>query len=297
MVGVTGNSYATPVVTSIAAIVQSITGLQGAALKTFLTDAANVLPTTARMGGKRPTLLKTVAAALLRELPTHSDITPVMDSMYRRDGVPDPVGYMINRLRGNLLLSFEARAGGHPIYPSTATLDGNDIVFAGTWPFNPLGTDMRNFAVMMGGVVTLGLNAGAHTAQFVLTAPFRIGQQYSIASREVGVLASLNVAGTRQFIGGGAVGSLTYDACEMTRRSLPTDWFGNPQASGTTDRFVFLTVTGSLDAIVEGVINFTPPTTAAYRIVGAFTVPLLVINITDPLKDYLEQNCVGGFQR
>jgi len=293
--GFTGNSYATPVVTSIAALVQSITGLQGAGLKAFLTDPANVLPTSADIGGKRPTLLKTVAAALLRELPSHPDITRVMDSMGGRDGVPDPVGYMVNRLHGGMSISFTPRTGGYAVAPSSAVLRGGDIVFGGSWPANPTGGDTRNLAIMMGGGVTLGIQVGANRITVVLPAPLRIGRRYSVEADAVGVLSQLNVAGTRSFIGAGAAGSLVFDECEMTRRSLPLGWFADPQAAGTTDRFVFLTLTGTFDGTVEGMVDTSPPESAAYQITAGFNVPLLVINVSDATKTHFEQHCTGGF--
>ena len=291
-----GNSYAAPVVTSIAALVQSITGLRGAQLKTFLTTTDNVLPTAARIGGKRPTLLKTVAAALLVEHPTDTTIAPVMDSMGGRDTIPDPVGYMINRLRGNALIHIQGRAGALPISPATANLDGDDIVFSGRFPFDPLGDDMRNLGVMMGGSISIAINSGPQRTTFVIPQPFALGHQFSIAARELGVISRLIVGGTRQFIGGGMTGHVRFDDCEMTHRSLPLTWFSNPESTGSTDRFVFITVGGSYDTSVQGVINTTPPQEAVYQISGGFTLPFLVITTNSSMEDYLEQNCAGGFQ-
>lgn len=298
MQSASGNSYATPVITAIAALVQSITGLRGAELKSFLMDNANVLPTADRIGGKRPTLLKTVAAAMLTQYPANAEIISIMDSMGGSDGNPDPVGYMINRLRGNALVHFQTRTGVYNVVPATANLTGENIVFTGHFPFDTLsGRIMQNMGIMMGPGTTIGFNAGPQRLTLVLAQPFALGRRYAIDAREVGALSQLVVAGTRQFTGGGVTGFIQFDDCEMTHRSLPLNWFSNPEASGSTDRFVFITVGGSYDVTLEGMINTTPPESAAYQVLGGFTLPVMITTIDSTLHDYLEHSCAGGFQQ
>jgi subtilisin family serine protease len=281
--GDAGNSYATAIVTSIAAIVQSIDpSLTGSALKAFLTDPEHVLQTDSRVSGKRVSLLRTVGSAILANTSLASVDTLLDNFGTRANNVPDPPGYCVNRLVGSVSFNVSSLRGyTSPQY----VFHGPDIPFTGE--------SFDNLGVLNSEGSAFTLASGSDTAAFGVSVPFRLHHNFPMLA-EASLALQASGGGLRTFIGLQVSGNIHYSECELTTRSFPLNWSTDPRAEGE-ERFVFISVTGWADAEAEGLIDTTPPESAIYRVRADFTTAFWLTGVNSATRAYLEEHCVGGF--
>ena len=274
-----GNSFAAPLVASVAAIVKSIDpNMTGAELKTFLLDEDHTWPASTEVGGRRVALLKTVGSALLTRTATSSGVDKIMDAYGPPDDITDPSGYTVNRLCGEINFSV---TGSHN---ETAALDAPQI----EW-----GPDQYNYGLIgMGQQVILKVSNGSTSVMVSTTAGFRLNEPYT------GDIQIVVPSSEGQLAAGadGSSGTVSFSECELTTRSLPLDWF-SPANSGP-DQLVFIEVTGAFSGTAQGAIRVSDGehiSGVSYATSGEFTTGFTLLFPEADTLDYLERHCVGGY--
>ncbi len=274
-----GNSFAAPLVASVAAIVKSIDpDLTGAELKEFILDEDHTWPASADVGGRRVALLKTAGSALLGHATTGISVDKIMDAYGPPDDIPDPSGYAVNRMCGYVSYAI---TGSHN---DSATLNAPEIVW---------GPEGYNYGIIgMGHQVVLTVNNGSSTVAISTTAGFRLNEPYTggigivVPSPEGDLTAGVD----------GSSGTFSLTECELTTRSLPLDWF-SPDNSGP-DQLVFIEVSGSFSGTAQGAIRVSDGEHiegVSYAASGEFTTAFTLIFPEADTLDYLERHCVGGY--
>ena len=275
-----GNSFATPIVTSIAAIVKSVApSMNGAALKSFLTAEANTYTAPAAVGGRRPALLKTVGNAILQHGSPAAGVRDVMDSIDPPDGNADPPSVQVNRIVGEA--EFEFRG---PAYSRSYDI--------GVGQVDPTAIITTSSSFIMGSALEAWFGYDTDLIRINVSG-FRL-QTFSVGSGA----AILMVAGGPQggFIGFGESGSVTFSECEITTRSVPLD--GYNLLTPDLDRFAAIQISGTWDIQARGSYRDDPlnPVPVRYTSQGTFTKMFALSEMDETMLDYLEQNCVGGYQ-
>ncbi len=290
----TGNSFATALVTSVAAIVQSIAPeLRGATLKEFLLAPGNSYPTATEVSGRRLSMVKPTVRAILDYTTPPASVISLLDSFHSPDDFADPAGYIINRQFGSVVFNLTALMG-RPFVGGPQVIDGHDIEFRAVRRVPDPSARSQNLGDIMPGITSFRLGNRSITATFGLIGEFLLNEDYTTGSKLASLLDA-NVAGTDRFIGEARRGHVRLTECEITSRALPLNWMTDP-ASGeiSLDRFITIEVTGQVDVTYEGEIARTEPEPAAYRFEGDFTTAFFVVVATDAMVDAYERQCVGG---
>ena len=91
-----GTSFAAPMITSMAAIMYAVRRPSSPdVIKSFFQDDDNVWPADSSVGGRRPSLIKTVGRYILQ----HGNISgaqAILDTFGGSNGNPDPSGFIMN---------------------------------------------------------------------------------------------------------------------------------------------------------------------------------------------------------
>ncbi len=275
-----GNSYATAIVTSIAAIVKSVApSMDGAALKSFLTAEANTYTAPAAVGGRRPALLKTVGNAILQHGSPAAELRDVMDSIDPPDGNADPPSVQVNRIVGEA--EFELHG---PEYSRSYDI--------GVGQTDPTALITTSSSFILGSALEGWFGYDSDLIRINVSG-FRL-QTFSVGAGA----AILMVAGGPQggFIGFGESGSVTFSECEITTRSVPLD--GYNLLTPDLDQFAAIQISGTWDIQARGSYREDPlnPDPVRYTSQGTFTKMFALSGLDEMMLDYLEQNCVGGYQ-
>ena len=279
-----GNSYATPIVASMAAIILSIDPyLSGAELKEFLIDDDHVWPAAEEVSGKRVALIKTVGNAILNSALPSQAVDDIMDAYGGfTDNIPDPSGHMINRLYGEIEFSVSG-----PGYSQNHTLNATDLAFT---------TAQTNFGIIGNHQTVFNLHQGRDSITPFTTSGFRIDQEYPIyPSGPNGYAMSAGAPGG-DYSGAGISGSILYTECELTTRSLLLTWF-SPANSGP-DQLIFIEVSGVLTpSMANGFIETTEgiQEDVIYNTSGEFTMAFTLVDPDSATLDHLEEVCEGGY--
>lgn len=275
-----GNSFATPIVTSIAAIVLSVDPtLSGAELKDFLTDPENTLPAPAEVSGIRPALLRTAGNAILERGASSASVDTVMDVLSgAADDASDPPGHMINRLLGEIDFTVSG-----PGYSRHHYLGPDDLSYV--LPYFNFGIIGRDYAVV-------NFSSGSETMDLGLDRDFELGRTYTVPADAGFILLAGGTGGS--FTGFSEGGTLTFTECELTARSLPLNFFDTGLG---LDRFVFIQVEGELEGgVARGTIASDPPVSdAIYNVNGTFTKAFLLMDMDRDTMEHLEEVCEGGY--
>jgi len=275
-----GNSFAAPMVASIAAIVASIDpALDGAGLADWLTDPNHTYPAPEDVGGVRPVLLKTAGTALLAS-GASSVADDLMDAFFHLpDDICDPPGHVINRMVGEVSFQLEG-----PTYANSYAMDADDLVY---------GALGQNYGLIQPGSFVVNFAAGGDIVNIGIDRDFELGRSYSIPG-DGDILMSAGAAEGR-YTGFGEGGTLTFSACEITGRSLPLDHFDDGEG---IDRFVFIEVQGTfVGGLANGFIDTDPPQDdVTYTTSGAFTTGFLMLAPDAATIEHLETGCTGGYR-
>jgi hypothetical protein len=218
-----------------------------------------------------------------------SGATNALDSWAGGDGDPDPTGLIMNRHSTQSLTEIEI--SGPTSY--SATLDGNDsdMIVRGT---------INNTGGITFAGCTFGVIVGNYTVGAGTSTAFRLNEPYTFGAGGSGA-ATLGIGSplSSEYFGVGTSGSIIYTDCEMTTRSLPTNWdtLGHASTDGP-DAFIFVQVKGEFAAVIEGLDSTTQPdpTPATYDVSGNFVTAFALVEVPAATRDYLEENCVGGYQ-
>lgn len=281
---VEGNSFAAPIVTSIAAIILSIDpDLTGAQLKEFLTDEDHVWPAPEDVGGKRPALIKTVGSALLANT-SSSAIDTIMDAFGGIiDDIPDPSGHMVNRLCGEIDFTVSG-----PGYSQSHHLNATDLAFS---------VAQTNFGIIGNHLTVFNMSQGSDTVQGFADSGFRLNQEYPIYDGGPNGVTVSAGAPAGDYIGTeGLSGSFMYTECELTTRSLPLDWFA--PVSGP-HQLVFIEAAGVLNpSTVNGFVESGGEIQrdVIYNVSGSFTMAFMLIYPDSDTLAHLEEVCEGGYE-
>jgi subtilisin family serine protease len=274
-----GNSFAAPLVASIAAIVKAIDpDMTGAELKTFLLDEENTWPAAAEVGGRRLALLKTVGGALLTRASASAALDEILDAFGPADDITDPSGYTANRLCGEINFNV---AGS---YTETATIDAPQI----TW-----GPDQVNYGLIgMGHQAILKVSNGGAAVGISTTAGFRLDEPYT------GSIQIIVPSPEGELVTGvdGSSGTFSFCDCELTTRSLPLDWF-SPDNSGP-HQLIFIEASGSFAGTNQGALRLSDGEHfegVTYATAGEFTTAFTLIDPEADTMEYLERHCTGGY--
>ena len=273
-----GNSMATALVSSIAAVILSVDpSMTGAELKEFLTNEDNTYPAPAQVGGVRPALLKTVGNAVLQRTVSSGSIDQVMDRVDSPDNRADPPGSMINQLVSQAWFTISG-----PGYNAEHTIGlGQSDVDAG----RSLESNMITGAQVESWFYYLPDEIRMMTNSFRLDSfPVGAGGNLIIAAG----------AAEGDYSGYGEAGTITFTDCEITTRSWPLDHF---TVGMSPDDAVWIEVSGQLaGAVFTGATTEDPTTPVTYTAGGEFTMAFGLNGISEATKNYLEQNCLGGYQ-
>ncbi|MBN1512039.1 MAG: S8/S53 family peptidase [Phycisphaerae bacterium] len=274
-----GNSFAAPLIASVAAMVKSIDPeMTGAELKEFLVDEDNTWPANADVGGRRVALIRTAGSALLTRAAGSISMDKLLDAFGPADDITDPSGYSVNRLCGYVSYAI---SGSHN---ESVTLNAPDIAW---------GPESYNYGIIgMGHQVVLTVSNGSSKVAVSTTAGFRLNEPYTgdivivVPSPEGDLTAGVD----------GSSGTFVLTECELTTRSLPLDWF-SPDNSGP-DQLIFIEVSGSFSGTAQGAIRLSDGEHiegVSYAASGEFTTGFTPIFPEADTLDYLERNCVGGY--
>ena len=284
-----GTSYATAMVTSMAAIMFSVNpSATPSEIKDFFLDDDNSWPTDSQVSGRRAALIRTVGRYILQR-GTVAGAAALLDPLLGGDGTPDPSGHIMSEMTAGTGSTVYAREDGI-VQVLQETLHGTPFLMSrGSW---------NN----MGSFLTAG-QAGFnvwHGDQFIgalSNGPFELNRSYTMG---INVYATYTTGPPADFRGAPVTnsGTLIYTDCEITTRSLPL-WL-DPLTFGSLlgmDAFGFIQLEGGFQATVEGQDHSTdPPLDVTYDIGATFNVPAVLVNVDDATRDYLEANCVGGYQ-
>lgn len=278
---VSGNSFAAPIVASIAAIVLSLDpGMSGAQLSEFLTDPNHTYPAPEDVGGVRPALLKTAGTALLSLGSGGGDEEDLLDIIHHTpDALCDPPGHVINRLVGEA--AFQVTGPNHE---AAYSMDADDMIFD---------INGANFGLIQPGSFEMKFARGTEIVNIIIDREFEIGRTYTIpADGDFGLWAN-NPDGS--YFGGGVSGTLTLTACELTTRSVPLDYFD--EASGM-DIWQFIQVEGVLSGgVADGIILSDPiQEDVTYHASGTFNTGFFLLAPDAGTIDRLESTCQGGYR-
>ena len=275
-----GNSFATPIVASIAAIVLSVDPtLSGADLKTFLAAPDNTLPAPTEVGGIRPTLLRTAGNAILDRGTASTSVDTVMDVMFDfSENMSDPSGHMINRLLGEIDFTLSG-----PGYSRHHYLGPEDLSY---------GLTGFNFGIIGGDYAVVNFSSGSETMNLAVDRNFELGHTYTLPADGGFLLLAGGVGG--RYTGTGEAGTVTFTECELTARSLPLNFF---DTGFGLDRFLFIQVEGELEGgVARGAIDSDPPLTdVIYNVNGTFTKAFLLMDMDRDTMEHLEEVCEGGY--
>lgn len=287
-----GNSFATPIVTSIAAIVKSLVpSMTGAELKAFLTHPNNTYPAPAEVGGRRPSLLRTVGNAILAHTSPSASVRRLLDyhNTAPIDGLADSPGLVINRLFGRA--DFTVSGPGydrHHVIPPAAEGGFESSILSTTSSF-----------ITASGFTEFWLAQDSELVRVNLGS-FHLGTPYALGSGGANtMLVVADSASGDRYVGAGQSGTVTLTECEITTRALPLDSFSMMHDSDpTNDELIAVEVVGAIaGAVADGTIASDPPQYhVRYGVVGTFT---RMFGLTEPnaaLLSYLEQHCIGGYQ-
>jgi hypothetical protein len=283
----TGNSFATPIATSIAAIVRSFApAMTGAELKTFLTAEANTYPAPVAVGGRRPALLLSVGNAILRYAVPGAEVRALIDfhNTLPPDGLADSPGLMISRLfsRADFSVSGPGYARRHTQEPGDT--DPSTITSATANSITGAGQVQLWFA-QDNEILKVDLGS------------FQIGSGYPIRSSAGSRNTMLVMAGSsagERYTGSGTTGTLTFDECEITTRSLPLDSF----TIGNTEGLIAVEVSGRIEGVsaLGGIATNPIQQDVTYQIEASFT-KCFALSAPDPaLLRMIEASCLGGYQ-
>ncbi|HOX47181.1 MAG TPA: S8/S53 family peptidase [Myxococcota bacterium] len=282
----TGNSFATPIVTSIAALVKSLApSMTGAELKAFLLAPANTYTAPEAVGGRRPALLRTVANAILQRGSPGTEVREVLDyhNAQPPDGLADSPGLMISRLFSEADFSISG-----PGYERHYTQDPGDtdpatIVTATANYITP--GQLQFWLAQDDDLLKVDLGA------FLLGTPYTLSS--SAGSRSTMLVVAGSASGDR-FTGSAVSGTVTFSECEITTRSLPLDSFTLGEAAD----MIAIEVVGRIEGVVAvGMINSEPVQDGVrYEIQATFTKCFALSGPDEATLAAIEQQCIGGYQ-
>ncbi len=275
-----GNSFAAPLVASIAAIVASVDPtLDGAGLADWLTDPNHTYPAPEDVGGVRPALLKTAGSAMLALGTPSNEAQDLMDSFFHMpDDICDPPGHAINRMVGEVRFQLEG-----PAYSNSHVMNADDLVFD---------ISGQNHGLIQPGSFVVNFAAGGDIVNIGIDADFELGRSYSIPGDGSFLMSA--PAGENRYTGFGEGGTLSFSACEITTRSLPLDHFNDGFG---LDRYVFIEVQGTLTGgLANGFIDTDPiQDDVVYTTSGSFTTGFFMMGPSASTIEHLEEACEGGY--
>lgn len=279
----TGNSFAAPLVAAIAAIAKSIDPADpsGAQLKALLLAESQTWPTAATVGGRRPALIKTVSTILLNRAAASGTVDDLLDAFGPADNISDPSGYSINRLCGAIDYTVTG-----PSHETTVSLDAPQI----QW-----GPAQNNYGVIGMGhqvVLTLGTSTTSDQVQISTTSGFRLNEPYA---QKLLIVVQTPDGRLSTGVDGGSA-TFSFNACELTTRSLPLDWFDS--AHSGPHQLVFIEVSGSFNGTNQGTVRLSDGRIThgvSYSASGTFTTAFMLLDPEADTMEYLERHCTGGY--
>ncbi len=270
-----GNSVATPLVVSLAAILKSIdpTLSPRQIRDNYLTRYG--LPTDLSVSG----ILMNMPIAIEQLLVERGADTPAsVRNLIDSDGNDryDPPSMVINRICGGL--QYSVTGYGSWDY-SQDELERPDMVISGT-----LAPDAWTLTanVPWESYILMGCIAGC---SFELDRPYLVSEDYDTIPGTVGMSWVLRPEEPWTTIGSGLSGAVVFDSCRVDERF------------GLTNEPISINVTGSFDAGLEVVeadssLHYTDAE-------GWFSIPFINPGIggaePTPLSVYIEENCEGGY--
>jgi len=274
---VTGNSVATPIVTSLAAILKAIDpGLSPREIKEdyILSHGA---PAPLSVGGMRAYYSSTIMQALIDRMP--SVPTTVLDLIDEdMNGQHDQPGFVINRICGGLQYS----VSGYGSYDYSAQeVGGSSTSIVGE--IAPMAFLLRSY-VGPDANLLLGCREG-----FECT--FELGKSYPIHEDALDLPGYVAVSYTHhpeedvlEAIGLGLSGSVLFESCRIDQR-LP---LGN--------RILEISMTGHFSGNLR-VVNVPSNSTSYETLEGYFSLPFITLGLSpdEPVYQYIEDNCEGGY--
>ena len=280
-----GTSYGTAMVTAMAAVMKSLNpAATPAQIKAFLSDPANGWPADPSAGDVRPSLLRTVGKYMIQQ--GVSGATEVLDQLGGNNGDPDSTGLIMNRFTPQSVTDLAAFGPR----PAMRRLTGADTNFISV-P-EPV---INNAGGLVVQISVFSATADNYTLGVDSSAPFALNTADAAAT------ITLIIGSNRspEYAGRTHVGRLVYTGCEITTRSLPTNWgtLGHASADGPDAR-IFIQVEGEFTGTVEGADFTTDPPTepVTYEVAAQFNTAFRLLNTDAAVLDYLEQNCIGGFR-
>lgn len=251
-----GNSFATPMITSIAAVLKSISSaLTPAQIKSYI--KTNSYPTSSLVGGRR-LILPLPVEQLLIDMPAPKPLLDLVD-IDIEPGKADNPGLVMHRICGGSHISIKG-------YGSVTFLGDT----AGVSNINAFGVQIT----CASSISTLGISLHDYHC---------IGESFPFV-QETGsgtATAELMFVDTTIIGGGTAIaGSITVTRCEITARNAIDQ---NP-------------IMLRLEGVYSGVLEWTDQsgTLTTKEFDGALSLPLLYAASDPAVTQYLERNCVGG---
>ncbi len=274
-----GNSLATPMVTSLAAILKSIDReLTPEEIKEdYIRYYA--YPTSDDVSGARLALAICIEQALINRSPSvpTTVLDFIDDDMNDHHDVP---GHVINRICGGMNYQVDGPGNGYYDYP------GADINEEGVHISGTLGTE--SFAINCQVPEEASLVLGCYEGAGCL---FELNRDYVIHRDAVDLPGYVGVAYEKHptesppdAIGIGNSGSVSFESCRIDQR-LQSD-----------NRILLVNLTGRFKGTMETVV---PPghELLSSGLEGYFSIPFVTggLGVEDALQQYLEVNCEGGY--
>lgn len=287
-----GTSYATAMITAMAAIMYAVDpSATPSQVKRFFRDEDNTWPADASASGRRAALIRTVGRYMLQHGNLRTQAATVLDSLGGTNNTPDPSGYIMNQHVSQVGTSVEASG---PMGSVNQVVNGSDFIRA-AGKFNNSG------GIIFNGESTFNIVVGNFDLGAGQTGRFELNRPYLMGVDSYAILAIQSPGSTSADYSGASVdtGQLEYSACEITTRSLPLslDTLAEAPITGD-DAFLFIQVEGAFEARIEGGDLTTDPPTfpVYYQVASEFNTGFLLLNVDQAMRDYLEENCVGGYQ-
>ncbi len=257
----TGNSFAAPQVTALAAILKSISpSLKPDEIKGYIMDFC--YPASSKVGSRR-LILPLPIEQLLIEINAPQEVLDVIDAD-ENPGQWDVPGIVEHRICGGTII---------------------DVSNEGTFTFPPDNDTVSGFLNAMG----FGITASDEIVTFTLHIyeEHKIINEYSISS----MYGDPNAPGVAHITfsrmvddivhgGSSAGGKVTFSKCTVTERDGIMDWPLSVELEGTLD--------GSITWMAP-----PDPAVGGRTVTAMFKIPVVIMP-TDDIVTYLEETCEGG---
>ena len=274
-----GNSLATPMVTSLATILKSIyPDLTAEEIKEdYIRYYA--YPTSEDIGGARISMAICIEQALIDRSPSVSNtVLDLIDNDINDQH--DLPGFVMNRICGGFNYQVEGAGNGYYEYPG-AEINVDGVHISGT-------VGAESFAINSQVPEEASLILGCYEGAGCI---FELEREFVIHRDAVDIPGYVGVAYEKrpsesppEAIGIGTGGSVVFESCRIDQRF------------GEDNRIILVNMTGQFKGTLETVV---PPDHLLYSsgLEGYFTIPFVVsgLGVEDALQQYLESNCEGGY--